>query len=778
MALTQAEKNEMLNAIKAESQSIDELPVVSSLEGITTLPAIRGTEVVSAPVSLLRKPAEDAARTANAAATNANTAAQAANNAKDAAGLAAVAANTAATQARDAATAANDATSQLQVAIEAARRHPVVLVNDILGDKDRVFADWSAAKDALANLAQSDGEEYMSIGCVMIFRGPKGWESWQFTGDPDNDISDATKWMPFATAGTGSGSGYYNVTALHPLRTGYYTKATAVAKLAEADIDDDHKRGMIITFESAAGKWEDYRFIGTSLSTFTNPGAWEEYGSKNTVRSITVNGEKKTPDAEGNVGITIDEVEVDDSLNASSTNPVQNGVVTAKLSELESGTLFNNEVIENEDGTVTVQLKSKSSVITEFNIPAGGGGGGESAGTKIVLNASLSASTIKEGGSAILTWSYDHQFTGEEAGTSTGQKATVEITVKRGIVTTYSETRQDVSKGTYTLDLTKYLLLGTSDIYVTATTTDPTTGKQQRKPAYVSVKVVSLNLSSSYNVAAGLAQGGYDLHDKVEIPYAVSGAGTKSVILYVDGVQRNLHSVTRSGTTNSNFTLDMAGLSVGRHTVQMVAEMEQDGLTLRSESIYFDILKRGSSAPFIGTKIIHPDGRILTGAAHSVPVIEAGQYEKCTFDFAAYDPSVVPATVELWHNGTLARTVSVPRTAQTYTNRFTEKGRQTLQLKLGSASYTIQVDVAESGIDIGEAQFGLQFKLDAAGRSNDESPDDRAKWESNGITTSFENVDWGSSGWIDGALKLTNGARATIGYNPFATDVKATGLTI
>ena len=98
--------------------------------------------------------------------------------------------------------------------------------------------------------------------------------------------------MPFATAGTGSGSGYYNVTALHPLRTGYYTKATAVAKLAEADIDDDHKRGMIITFESAAGKWEDYRFIGTSLSTFTNPGAWEEYGSKNTVRSITVNGEK------------------------------------------------------------------------------------------------------------------------------------------------------------------------------------------------------------------------------------------------------------------------------------------------------------------------------------------------------------------------------------------------------------------------------------------------------------------------------------------------------
>ncbi len=778
MALSQADKNEMLNAIKAESQSIDELPVVASLDGITTLPAIRGTEVVSAPVSLLRKPAEDAAKSATTAALNATNAALQANAARDVASQAATAATNAATQASDAATAANDATAQLQKAIESARRHPMVLVNDILGDPERVFADWSAAKDALAAHSQSDGDEYMSIGCVMIFRGPKGWESWQFIGDPDNDISDATKWIPFATAGTGSGSGYYNVTALHPLTTGYYTKATAVAKLAEADIDDDQKRGMIITFESAAGKWEDYRFIGTSLNTFTTPGAWEEYGSKNTVRSITVNGEKKTPDAEGNVGIIIDKVEIDDSLDPASTNPVQNGVVAGKLSELESGTLFGSEVIENDDGTVTVQLSSKSSVITDFTIPAGGGGGGESAGTKIVLNASLSASTIKEGGSAMLTWSYDHQFTGEEAGQSTGQKATVEIVVKRGIVTTYSEMKQDVGKGTYTLDLTKYLLLGTSDIYITATATDPTTGKQQRKPAYVSIKVVSLSLSSSYNIAARLAQGGYDIHDKVEIPYAVSGAGTKSVILYVDGVQRNLHSVTRSGTTNSNFTLDMAGLSVGRHTVQMVAEMEQDGLTLRSESIYFDILKRGSSAPFIGTKIIHPDGRIITGGSHTLPVIEAGQYEKCTFDFVAYDPSVVPATVELWNNGTLARTVSVPRTVQTYTNRFTEKGRQTLLLKLGSAIYAIYVDVAESGIEIGEAQYGLQFKLDAAGRSNDESPDDRAKWESNGISTSFENVDWGSSGWIDGALKLTNGALATIDYRPFATDVKSGGLTI
>jgi len=781
MALTQAEKNELkkelLNAIKAESQSVDELTTVASLDGVNFLPAIRGTEVVNVPVSLIRKPAEDAAKTAEAAATKATQAATLANTASNNAATAATKAGEAAKTAEDAAKTASAATDELTAAIAAARHHPIILVNDLVGELDRVFDNWSDAKDAIANNEEIGGEELFSCGCVMIFRGTKKWESWLFTGDPDSDISDADKWEEFSTAG-GSGSGFYNLTIEQPLTTGYYNKDKAIAALAGADIDDEQKRGMIITFESAPGKWADYRFIGTTLATFLTPGAWEEYGSKNTVRQITVNGEKKTPDAEGNVSLTIDELEVDSSLDPESTNPIQNGVVAAKVAELEAGTLFGVDTEENDDGSTTVKLQSKTSTIAEFTVKGGGGGGGDDASTtKIVLSASIDKKTIKEGDTAVLTWFYDHQYSGgDDKGMSTGQKATVRIEVRRGTVVTYSETKQDVNANTYTVDLTKYLLLGSSDIYVIATATDPNTGKEQKKQAYVSVKVVTLSLSSSYNLASGIAQGGYATGDTVEIPYAVTGSGTKSVALYVDGVQRNLHSITRSGTTNSNFSLDMAGLAVGRHTVQMVAEMEQDGLTLKSESIYFDIFKRGSSAPFIGTKMVHPDGRILTGTGHTTPTIEVGQYEKCEFEFVAYDPTVIPATVEIWQNGKLARTVSAPRTVQVYSNRFTEKGNQSIQLKLGSSTYTINLSIAESGIDINEATYGLQFKLDATGRSNEES--NPATWESNGVTTSFEGVDWASSGWIDGALRLTNGAKAVIHTKPFSTDVKNTGLTI
>lgn len=76
MALTQAEKTELINAIRAESIGTDELPVADSLTGVVSLPALRGNEAVSVPISLLSQPAVTAASAANAAANRANAAAE------------------------------------------------------------------------------------------------------------------------------------------------------------------------------------------------------------------------------------------------------------------------------------------------------------------------------------------------------------------------------------------------------------------------------------------------------------------------------------------------------------------------------------------------------------------------------------------------------------------------------------------------------------------------------------------------------------------------------
>ena len=109
MALTNEEKQERLNAMKADSQSVDNLEVVGSLDGVKSLPAVRGEELVAAPLNLLSKPAQDAAATANSAAATANEAAAKAIEAADNASNKAASIDSAVTKANNAAKSANAA---------------------------------------------------------------------------------------------------------------------------------------------------------------------------------------------------------------------------------------------------------------------------------------------------------------------------------------------------------------------------------------------------------------------------------------------------------------------------------------------------------------------------------------------------------------------------------------------------------------------------------------------------------------------------------------------
>ena len=761
---------EVLTQIKASSQGVNELEEVTTLDGVKTLPAMKGDKVVTAPVSLLGKPATDAASKANAAATEAT-------NAKTRADAAATLAANKAAEAETAAGNANEAVGEVNKALDTLSgvagelRGTVINVNRVLNVSTQ-YADIIAAVKAVKAANITDAQK---DGVVFIFKTVKGWACKQFTGDPAAGFNTASNWKDFG-GGSGSGSGFYNLTIEQPLASGFYTKETAVKALTNADIADEAKPGMIITFEVSAGKWADYRFSATDIVSFLQPGAWEEYGGAGAVKQITFNGEKKQPDEAGNVVINVDVPTIDESLDINSTNPVQNAAVTAKLNEVDAGTLFGSEVMENDDNTVTVSLKSKSATITEFTIPAGSGSGGETGSTtKIVLSSSVDNSIIKEGGNSVLTYTYDHQYaSGDETGQSTGQRANITVTMKRGVQTVFSQTYSNVAKGSYSIDISKYLFLGTTDIYVKAEVTD-IEGKKQTKQAYNSVKVVTLALSTSYNLANKVAQGGYGAIETVSIPFTVSGAGTKVVTLYVDGKQQNAQTVTKSGVTNGNFNLSMSTLAAGRHTVQMVAEMEaSEDFTIKSESIYFDILKAGGYKPFIGTMLRFSDGHIFT-TDHLTPTIGVGQYEKLEFDFVAYDPDKTPADMHIYRDNVRTLTISVPRTVQVYTNRYTLQGKTLMRFDCGMTQYPFYIDVKASSIDIEEITAGQVLKLTAAGRSNTE--ENPAEWTFNGIETKFNNFDWSGSGWTGETLRMQNGANIEIGYKPFSTDATPNGAT-
>ena len=794
MALTEEEKKELVqdvvNQIKTDSQSVDELETVSTLDGVVSLPAMRGETVVSAPVKLLSKPAEDAAVTAKASAAVADAATKAAGEATTKAEAAAKTATDAASKATDAAQ-KTDAAVAKAVQVEAEYKATALAARN--GATARFDGMVEGVEIVHVSYVQIDGVYYDTVNKAFYGKvGGRYCNNW-----PQADLymnegrTEVLKDKAYVCGGvvyvwseeeetiveiSGSGGGNtYNVTEQVPLESGYYTLETAIAAVE----GKARAKGRCITYETAQGKWETKQFKGTNIESWEQAASWEDFGGDGTVKSVTLNGKKLEPGEDGNVAITISETEVDESLNASSTNPVQNAAVTAKLMEIEASTVLGMNAEVSDDGSsVRLALTNKSGAeIASADIPAGsGGGGGDASTTKIVLDAAVSKTIIKEGDSAMLTWTYDHQYSsGDEKGTSTGQKATVSIEMKRGATVMYADTQHDVSKGTYTLDLTKYLLLGTTDIYVRATTTDPTTGKTQTRQSYVSVKAVTLALSSSFNIAECVAKGGYGVSEAVSIPFAVSGSGDKTVTLYLDGHQWDSQTVKRSGTTNGSFSLLMSGVSIGRHTVQIVAEMEASAeLTLKSESIYFDILKAGQNAPYIGTKLTFGDGRIFADD-HLTPTIETGQYEQVRFDFVAYDPTTTPATVGVWRDGIRTQTVSVPRTTQVYTNRFLEQGDVAMVLKCGTTEYKLNVKVTESGIDLSEATAGLVLKLTAAGRSNAES--EPAEWRYNDVQTVFEGFDWQSNGWTGDALKLTNGANVEIGYKPFGNDATTTGAT-
>lgn len=794
MALTEEEKKELVqdvvNQIKTDSQSVDELETVSTLDGVVSLPAMRGETVVSAPLKLLSKPAEDAAAVAKASAAVADASAKKADTATATAKAAAQTANDAASKATDAAQKTNAAVAKAE-SVESRYKDTALAARN--GATARFDGLVEGVEIRLVSYPQIDGVYYDTVN--KSFCGKNGniyCNNWPGADMYMNDVrTEVLKDKAYVCGGvvyvwsdeeenlveiSGSGGGNtYNVTEQVPLESGYYTLETAIAA-----VDGKARaKGRCITYETAQGKWETKQFKGTNIESWEQAASWEDFGGDGTVKSVTLNGKKLEPGEDGNVVITISETEVDESLNVSSTNPVQNAAVTAKLMEIEASTVLGMNAELSDDGSsVRLALTNKSGAeIASADIPAGsGGGGGDASTTKIVLDAAVSKTIIKEGDSAMLTWTYDHQYSsGDEKGTSTGQKATVSIEMKRGATVMYADTQHDVSKGTYTLDLTKYLLLGTTDIYVRATTTDPTTGKTQTRQSYVSVKAVTLALSSSFNIAECVAKGGYGVSEAVSIPFAVSGSGDKTVTLYLDGHQWDSQTVKRSGTTNGSFSLSMSGVSIGRHTVQIVSEMEASSeLTLKSESIYFDILKAGQNAPYIGTKLTFGDGRIFADD-HLTPTIETGQYEQVRFDFVAYDPTTTPATVGVWRDGIHTQTVSVPRTTQVYTNRFLEQGDVAMVLKCGTTEYKLNVKVTESGIDLSEATAGFVLKLTAAGRSNAES--EPAEWRYNDVQTAFEGFDWQSNGWTGDALKLTNGANIEIGYKPFANDATTTGAT-
>ena len=345
--MTIEEKNELkaavLQELQAESQDVGELQPVDTLDGLQSLPALRGKELVSAPVSLLSKPAQDAAAAAETAVKDAinkaevstqDAIAKADSAVKDAVGRAEAATqeakaktDAAAKKATDAAAKAEAATSSAQSAAELATE-----------------AAGKAEKSANAADAAAERAEAVEAGYHELATHARNGVTARFDGFVDNvtlaqmsvmtvdgvyfDISrksfvgktganyvnnwggadlfmnaDRTEMLkdkvylledvPYVwsseegtlveTGGRGGGN-TYNVTTEVPLESGFYTLETAIKAVAVKL----RAKGRCVTFESSHGKWETSQFVGTSLDSWENPESWDDSSGGGKVKSVTL----------------------------------------------------------------------------------------------------------------------------------------------------------------------------------------------------------------------------------------------------------------------------------------------------------------------------------------------------------------------------------------------------------------------------------------------------------------------------------------------------------
>ena len=788
MAMTYEEKEaivkDVLNRIKASSQGVSELETVSSLNGVNSLPAMQGSKVVVAPVSLLSKPATDAAVKAEGAAKEAKEKADyASQKGEDAAKKASVA-EKAAEEARKAALEAENVINKYENTAGAALRGATARFSGIV-------------ENATIQQLQSTGEGgtvvYVRSSHVFAyFIGDKYYNDWNVQGVPavdlymnaarteilkdkiylydgilyvwDNEKGDLVK-----SSSSGSGSGFYNVTHLHPLENGYYTKETAIAAMKDAEIEDEDKPGTIITFETSAGKWEDYRFEGTGTDSFLVPSAWSRHGGGDAIKKlhVTMGTESKdiTPDAEGTGILNIPVVNVDETLTPDGTNPVQGRAVHAAIENIQAGaSVLLNTIGEGDDKAFSISLLDKNGEVLSTTESFTGGGGGSIATTKIVLTRITANPTVKLGDTVKLQFTYDQIDTA--SGNSTGNGAKATVTVTRGAISSSYEL--DIAAGsTTTLDVTKYIGTGSNTVRIRVVAGS---GEEQQVSSISwTVTAILLTLASSFNMAMVIHKG-----DTVSIPFALTGSGSKTLRMYIDGKDTEDRTIGTS-SANGSFSVNTSGLSHGSHSVQLVAELEQaDGSLIKSNSIYFDIAVReeGKNTPVFATRFDYPDGTIIKGGSR--PYIPVSQYDNYTLVYAAYNPKEIPTTVKVYEDGSLISSASVSFVRTEFQSRAMNAGVVQCNMVCGTGQYVFSLEVSKSDLQITEPTDNMVLKLSATGRSN--SDVNREEWRYNDIETVFTGFKWGGDGWMNGALRMTDDARAEVRFQPLAApESNATG---
>lgn len=341
------------------------------------------------------------------------------------------------------------------------------------------------------------------------------------------------------------------------------------------------------------------------------------------------------------------------------------------------------------------------------------------------------------------------------------------------------------------LKIDDYLSVGTNNItlFVRGLSTKAT--KIEVRNYYL----VELDIQSTFDISKPISG------SSIRVPYSLRGQGERSISLYIDGSEADIHSYSADTEDfiSGTFIIPSIHYNPGVHRLQLTATSRGQ---FYSKSLYFEFVISGSAVdPTVLIKYEFPPTN-GESVIINIPILTGEQYVSNILDWVYYyenpdlSSNIGDSAIITW---TLRKTnysnvlSSITATSALSFDKIEELifiplvfGNYELVASIGDSdikTYSIVINKNKYGLE--EASNSLILRLSGIGRNNSEPKELISKWEytlANKYSTTFYNQPWNSnSGWNNNALVLNDGATAEINLAPFDTniiDVTTSGCVI
>ncbi|MBR5601419.1 MAG: hypothetical protein IKW24_02200, partial [Clostridia bacterium] len=248
------------------------------------------------------------------------------------------------------------------------------------------------------------------------------------------------------------------------------------------------------------------------------------------------------------------------------------------------------------------------------------------------------------------------------------------------------------------------------------------------------------------------------------------GACDKTVYFELDGKPHGQVQTTVSGRVQS---YSLGTPAHGHHTLRVWVEADVGGVHMTADALYYDL-------------ICVEDGNGAAIVASDFCMTEVMQYTRLSIPYVVYAPGMESAQLQIYADGEMIADLTVSAVRDSFEYVCRTQGEHEIKLCCLGTERVLSFTVTDAGVDAAVETADLALWLDAAGRSNQEQ--DPALWgwtQADGtvIAAGFSGFNWVSDGWVEGkdggrVLRIPIGGSVEIPWQPFATDLRSTGMTL